>query len=115
MLHLANSYQGDDSCCLFTPRRKRFVEGTFARGALLDSYDGPTLVDVDQRYVEPRPLFKRLQVARAVGAAVRQPDKKEPTGPLPGDPRQWRAARLFVGLHQDAGHVADPGAREVRR
>ena len=51
----------------------------------------------------------------AVGLDIRQPDQEEAVGDLDGKARERRAARLLVGLHQDARHVADAAAGEIRR
>src|SRR6266436_3165708 len=100
---------------LFPPGRERVVERAFAGGAFFDGDDGAALVDVDQRHVEPRALLQQLQIAGAVGIDIRQADQEEAVGDLDREPRQRRAARLFVGFHQNARHVADAAADEMRR
>src|SRR5579872_1319371 len=47
---------------LLAPGRKRVVEGALTGCTLLDRDDGATLVDIDQRHVEPRALLQELQV-----------------------------------------------------
>src|SRR6266568_4544538 len=108
-------YGQPSSAVLLPPGRERVVEGALAGGAFFDGDDGAALVDVDQRHVEPRALFQKLQIALAVGIDIRQTDQEEAVGDLDGEPRQRRAARLFVGLHQNARHVADAAAGEIRR
>src|ERR1700684_981845 len=105
------------SCALrlLAPGREGVVEGALAWSALLDGDDGAALIDIDQRHVEPGTLFQQLHVARAGGLDIRQPDQEEAVGDLDGKARERRAARLLVGLHQDARHVADPATREIRR
>ena len=100
---------------LLAPGRERVVEGALARCAFFDGDDGAALVDVDQRHVEPRALFQKLQIALAVGVHVRQADQEEAVGDLDRESRQRHAARLLVGFHQDARHVADAAAGEIRR
>src|SRR5579859_6091860 len=95
---------------LFAPGRKRIVEGALTRWALFDRDDGAALVGVDQRHVEPRPFLQELNVARAVGIHVGEPDQEEAVGDLHRKARERRAARLLVGLHQDAGYVGDAAA-----
>src|SRR5947208_9253697 len=92
---------------LLAPCREGVVERALAWGALFDGDDGAALVDVDQRHVEPRALLQELQVARAIGVDIRQPHQEEAIGDLHRKSRQWRAAGLLVGFHQDARHVAD--------
>src|SRR4030081_3379268 len=79
---------------LLPPRRERVVERALAGGALFDRDDGAALVDIDQRDVEPRALLQKLQVARAVGIDIRQPDQEEAVGNLDRESRQRRSGRL---------------------
>src|SRR5580704_10780428 len=98
---------------LLAPRREGIVEGALAGGALFDGDDGAALVDIDQRHVEPRALLEKLQIARAVGIDIRQADQEEAVSDLDRQSGQRRAARLLVGFHQDARHVADAAAGEI--
>src|SRR5215831_2202805 len=104
------SRRRERSRALFAPGGKRVVEGALARRALFDRDDGAALVGVDQRHVEPRTLLQKLHVALAVGVDVRQPDQEEAVRDFDGKTGKRRAARLLVGLHQDAWHVADTAA-----
>src|ERR1700744_4314061 len=100
---------------LLAPRRKRVVEGALAGRALFYRDDGAGLVGIDQRHVEPRTLLQELDVARAVGIDVGQPDQEEAVGDLDGEAGERRAAGLLVRLHQDARHVADAAAGKILR
>src|SRR3954471_9593454 len=97
------------------PGRKRFVEGTLAGGALFDRDDGAALVGVDKRHVEPGALLQELQIPLPLGIDVGKTDQEKSVGDLDRERRQWRAARLLVGLHQNARHVADATAGEILR
>src|SRR4051812_15509698 len=100
---------------LLAPGRERVVERAFAGGALFDRDDGAALVDVDQGDVEPGTLLQELQVALAVGVDVGKADQKKAVGDLYREASQRGAARLLVGFHQDARHVADAAAGKVLR
>src|SRR3978361_894375 len=100
---------------LFAPGRECVIERALAWRTLLDGYDGAALVDIDQRHVEPRALLQKLNVASAVGLDIRQADQEEAVGDLDGKTRERGAARLLVGFHQDARHVADAATGEIRR
>src|SRR3954468_23891104 len=100
---------------LLPPQRERVVERAFAGGALFDRDDGAALVDVDQRDVEPGTLLQELHIAGAVGIDVGEAYQEETFGDLDGETGQRGAARLLVGLHQDARHVADAAAGEILR
>src|SRR4051812_4000073 len=100
---------------LLTPCRESIVEGALSRAALFNSDDSAALVDIDQRYVEPRTLLEKLQVTRAVSVDIRQADQEESVGHLDRESRERRTPRLLVGLHQDARHVANAGPGEIGR
>ena len=100
---------------ILAPRGERVVERAFSRRALFNRDDGAALVGVDQRHVEPRTLLQELQIAGAVGIDVGEADQEEAVGDLHRETCQRRAARLLVGLHQDARHVADAAAGKILR
>src|SRR5215475_3799173 len=100
---------------LFAPHPERIIERAFARRALFDRDDGAALIGVDQRHIEPGTFLQELDVALTVGIDVRQSDQEEAIGDLDREARERCAARLLVGLHQDARYVADAAAGEVLR
>src|SRR6185436_13716597 len=100
---------------LLPPRLERLVEGTLAGIALLKREDRTAAVVVDDRDIEPRPLFQELEIALHVGFDRREADEEKARRDLHGEAGERRAARLLGLLHQDAGNVRDAAECEIRR
>src|SRR5438445_3161507 len=79
---------------LLLPGLEGFLERTLAGRALFECQNGPPIVAVDDRNIEPATVLEQLHIALAIGIGRRQPDQEEADGDLDGEAGQRRAAAL---------------------
>src|SRR5690348_6965680 len=100
---------------LLAPSGERVGECAVPRRAFFKRKNGPAAIIVNERNIEPGPLFEQLQVSLHVGIDGGEPNQEEAVGHFYGKSRKRHAARLLRFLHQYAWDIGDTAAGKIRR